>query len=65
MLDQFTASFPYAFCTNTSVSVAGRPALKQLTSRWNFIRCPEILRILSGEWHIESKLDTFHQIAKH
>jgi hypothetical protein len=27
--DQFRASFPYAFCTNTSVSVADRPALKQ------------------------------------
>jgi hypothetical protein len=27
--DQFTASFPYAFCTNTSVLVADRPALKQ------------------------------------
>jgi len=27
--DQFTASFPLAFCTNTSVSVADRPALKQ------------------------------------
>ena len=27
--DRFTASFPYAFCTNKSVSVAERPALKQ------------------------------------
>ena len=27
--DWFTASFPLAFCTNTSVSVADRPALKQ------------------------------------
>jgi len=26
---RFTASFPYAFCTNTSVSAADRPALKQ------------------------------------
>jgi hypothetical protein len=27
--DWLTASFPYAYCTNTSVSVADRPALKQ------------------------------------
>ena len=27
--DRFTASFPKAFCTNTGVSVANRPALKQ------------------------------------
>jgi hypothetical protein len=27
--DRFRASFPQAFCTNTSVSVADRPALKQ------------------------------------
>jgi hypothetical protein len=27
--DRFTASFPWAFCTNTSVSVTDRPALKQ------------------------------------
>jgi hypothetical protein len=27
--DRFTASFPQAFCTNISVSVADRPALKQ------------------------------------
>jgi hypothetical protein len=27
--DQFTGSFPQAFCTNTSVSVAERTALKQ------------------------------------
>jgi len=27
--DRFTVSFPQAFCTNTSVSVADRPALKQ------------------------------------
>jgi len=27
--DRFRASFPEAFCTNTSVSVAERPALKQ------------------------------------
>jgi hypothetical protein len=27
--DRFTASFPKAFCTNTSVFVADRPALKQ------------------------------------
>jgi hypothetical protein len=26
--DWFTASFPYAFCTNTTVSVADSPALK-------------------------------------
>jgi len=29
--DRFRASFPQAFCTNTSVSVADRPALKQNT----------------------------------
>ena len=29
MFDQFTAPFPSAFCTNTSVSVADRSALKQ------------------------------------
>jgi hypothetical protein len=27
--DQFTATFPYAFHTNTSVSVADRPVLKK------------------------------------
>jgi len=27
--DRFTASSPYVFCTNTSVSVADRPALRQ------------------------------------
>jgi hypothetical protein len=27
--DRFTASFPQAYCTNTSVPVASRPALKQ------------------------------------
>jgi len=29
MFGRFTASFPQAFCTNTSVSVEDRPALKQ------------------------------------
>ena len=29
IFDRFTASFPQAFCTNTSVSVKDRPALKQ------------------------------------
>jgi hypothetical protein len=29
MFDRFRASFSKAFCTNTGVSVADRPALKQ------------------------------------
>jgi hypothetical protein len=29
MFDRFRASFPWAFCTITSVSVTDRPALKQ------------------------------------
>jgi hypothetical protein len=29
LFDQFRASFPLAFCTNTGVSITERPALKQ------------------------------------
>jgi hypothetical protein len=36
--DRFRASFPWAFCTNTSVSVTDRPALKQ-----NFMETPPFM----------------------